>query len=116
MVRIVNHCYSNLNYKNIAEEILGDDITSEITIGTLPINLLSAVNQNRKVVKLYTIEFSNPLAVLWIRHGTNISINNASFALPVCRLYENTSQASRPLTAICSEGSALVKLTVVNKI
>jgi hypothetical protein len=116
MVRIVNHCYSNLNYKNVVEEPLGDDITNEIVIGTSPVTLLSTVSLNRKIIKLYTVEGSSPSAIIWIRHGTNISVNNASFGLPMRRLYENTSQATRPFSVICSEGTALVKLTVVNKI
>jgi len=116
MVRIVNHCYSNLNYKNVVDEMLGEDVTNEIIIGTSSTNLLSAVNLNRKLVRLYVVEFSNPLALLWIRHGTNASLSNSSFALFVRDFYENTSQASRPLSVICSEGTATIKLTVVNKL
>lgn len=116
MVRIVNHCYSNLNYKSVADEILGDDITNEITVGTSSVNLLSTVSLNRKLVRVYVAGFSNPLALLWIRHGTNATLINSSFALFVRDFYENTSQASRPLSVICSEGTALIRLTVVNKI
>lgn len=115
MVRIVNCCCNNLNHKTIIDEVLGEDITNEITINTSPTTLLTAVNLNRKIIRLYTVEFSNPTALIWVRHGTNISFNNASFPLPVKRLYENTSQASRPLSVICSQGTALIKLTVVNK-
>ena len=116
MVRIVNHCYSNLNYRSVADEILGDDITNEITVGTSSLNLLSTVNLNRKLIRLYAVEFSNSLAVLWIRHGTNATLINSSFALFVRDFYENTFQASRPLSVLCSEGTARIKLTVVNKL
>lgn len=116
MVRIVNHCYTNLNYKSAVDEMVGDDITNEIMVGTSPTNLLSAVNLNRKLIKLYAVEYSNPLALLWIRHGTNASLNNSSFPLLMRHLYENVSQASRPLSVICSEGTALLRLTVVNKV
>ena len=114
MVRIVNYCYSNLNYRS--DEILGDDITNEITVGTSSLNLLSTVNLNRKLIRLYAVEFSNSLAALWIRHGTNATLINSSFALFVRDFYENTSQASRPLSVICSEGTAVIKFTVVNKL
>lgn len=116
MVRIVNHCYSNLNYKSVVDEILGDDITNEVTVGLSSVNLLSAVNLSRKLIRLYVVEVSNPLATVWVRHGTNASLSNSSFALFVKDFYENTSQASRPLSVMCNEGTALVKLTVVNKL
>ncbi len=116
MVRIVNHYDTNLNYKNFVSESLGDDITNEITIGTSPTTLLSTVNLNRKNIKIYSIEYSNPLALVWVRHGTGASISNSSFPLPMRHLYENTSQAARPLSVVCTNGTALLRLTVVNKV
>lgn len=117
MVRIVNCCYTNLNQKNaIVDEALGDDITNEITVGDSPITLLSSANTNRRIVKIYTSEYSNPLAVLWVRHGTGVSQSNFTLAIPNNHLYVNTSQASRPLSIMCSEGTALIKFTVVNKL
>lgn len=115
MVRIVNHCYSNLNYKSVAEEILGDDITNEITIGMSPTTLLSTVDLNRRIVKLYVVQLSSPLAGIWVQHSTNITESDASFLLPTKNMYITTSQASHPLSVVCSEGTALLKLTVVNK-
>ncbi|MEG4251071.1 hypothetical protein [Microcoleus sp. Pol10D4] len=116
MVRIINCCYTNLNQKNnTIDEALGDDITSEIIIGDTPVTLLSSANINRKIIKIYTSEYSNPLAVLWVRHGTGISQSNFTLAIPNNHLYVNTSQASRPLSVMCSEGTALIKFTVVNK-
>jgi len=114
MVRIVNCCYSNLK-QNIANTILGEDITTEIIVGTSPIILLASVNLNRKIVKLFSVQYSNKLAQLWVRHGINININNAAFAMPENYLYINTSQASQPLSIVMSAGTALVKFTVVNK-
>lgn len=116
MVRIVNCCYLNLNQKNAANELLGDDITNEITIGTSPTTLLSTASSNRRIVKIYSMQYSNPLALLWVRHGSNASASNSSFALPMWHLYENLLQASRPLSVACSEGTALLRLTVVNKL
>lgn len=116
MVRIVNWCYSNLNYKPVVEEILGDDITNQVTIDTSPVNLLSSVNLNRKLIKIYVVALSDLLAQIWIRHGTNPSVESNAFPLPLNKLYENTSQASRPLSVACSSGTALLRLTVVNKL
>jgi hypothetical protein len=118
MVKIVNCCYTNLNQQNIADFILGEDITTEITVGTSPIILLASINTNRKIVKLFSIQYSDKLAQLWVRHGTNINsiINNGAFAIPEKYLYVNNSQASRPLSIVMSEGTALIKLTVVNKL
>jgi hypothetical protein len=116
MVRIVNHCYTNLNQNNVVDEALGDDITSEIIIGNTPVTLLSNGNSNRKIIKIYTSGHSNPLTVLWVRHGIDINQSNFTLAIPSNHLYVNTSQASRPLSVMCSEGTALIKFTVVNKI
>ncbi|MEG4329121.1 hypothetical protein Q5688_27910 [Microcoleus sp. herbarium5] len=117
MVRIINCCYTNLNQKNnTIDEALGDDITSEITVGDSPVTLLSSANVNRKIIKIYTSEFSHPLAFLRMRHGIDISRSNFTLAMPNNYLYINTSQASRPLSVMCSEGTALIKFTVVNKL
>lgn len=116
MVRIVNHCYTNLNQKSVVDEVLGEDITTEITLGTSPIVLLASVNLSRKVIKLFTFEYSDKSAQLWVRHGTGVNISNAAFALPDNKLYVNTSQASRPLSVLLSAGIGLLKLTVVNKL
>jgi len=116
MVKIINYCYTNLNQRFNANESLSEDITNEITIGTSPILLLSTINLARKIIKIFTVEYSNPLTKLWVRHGTNVSINNSGFALPANRFYINTSQASRPLSLVCNTGTALVRFTVVNKL
>lgn len=116
MVKIVNCCYTNLNQKSFANEALGEDVVNEIIVGTSPIILLSTINLNRKIVKLYTAEYSSELTQLWVRHGININISNSAFALPVKHLYVNSSQASQPLSVVCSAGTARLKLTVVNKI
>lgn len=116
MVRITDYCCNNLNYKSALEDVLGDDITNEIVINILPTTLLATVNLSRKLVKLYVLSCSNPLTLVWVRHGTGVTGANASFPLPVKHLYENTSQATRPLTVTCSEGTALLRLTVANKV
>ncbi len=117
MVRITDHCCSNnLNYKNVLEDVLGDDITNEIIINTSPTTLLATVSLSRKLIKLYVVNCSNPLAVVWVRHGTGATATNVSFPLPMKHLYENTSQANRPLSVVCSEGTALLRLTVANKV
>jgi hypothetical protein len=114
-MKIVNYCYPNLN-QNAIEEQLGEDITTELTIGTSPIILLSIINTNRRLIKLFTIQYSNPSTKLWVRHGVGVSASNSSFALPENRLYENSSQASRPLSVVTSLGTALLRFTVVNKL
>jgi len=117
MVKIVNWCggYSNLNQRN-TEEQLGEDITTQLTVGTSSIILLSTINLSRKLIKLFTVEYSEPLTQLWVRHGTGVSVNNSGFALPENRLYENSLQASRPLSLVTNIGTALIKFTVVNKL
>jgi len=115
MTSIFNCCYPNLNQRAIADEQLGEDITNELTIGTSPINLLMTINNQRRLIKLYTIEYSNPSAKLWVKHGLANDINSFAFALPAGNhLYINTSQASQPLSVFCSSGTAKVKLTIVN--
>lgn len=114
MARIVSFCCNNLNHKGFIDEASGDDITTEITIGAAPVALLSAVDPNRKIIRIYSIQYSNPLALVWIRHGDSGS--NFSFPLPLRHLYENTSQATRSLSAFCTDGTALLRFTVVNKL
>lgn len=116
MTRIVNCCYANLNCRGTIDEALGEDITNEIIIGILPVLLLTATSLNRKIIKLYTAEYSNRLTKLWVRHGTNVTQDNGAFALPSNYLYVNTSQASQPLSVVCGEGSAIIRVTVVNKL
>lgn len=116
MVKIANCCYTNLNQRNTADEPLGEDITNEILVGTSPVNILSSINLNRRIIKIYTAEYSDKLAQVWVRHGTNVSAINSAFALPLKYLYVNTNQASRPLSVVCSTGTALLRLTVVNKL
>lgn len=116
MTRIVNCCYANLNQHNALDEPLSEDITNQINVGTSPILLLSAINLNRKIIKLFTVQYFDPLTQLWVRHGASVSVNNAGFALPEKHLYINTSQASRPLSLVCNTGTALVRFTVVNKL
>ena len=116
MVRIVNCCYPNLNQKSVIDELLGEDITTEITVEISPIILLASANLNRKIIKLFTLQYSDKLARLWVRHGTSVSASNAAFAIPENKLYVNSSQASRPLSVAMSEGTALIRLTVVNKL
>jgi hypothetical protein len=116
MVRI-NCCCDDLNRKIESESsTLGSDITNEITITTTPTILLSTINLNRKIIKIYFAQHFNPLALLWIQHGINSNPSKFTFALPLKNLYIDSSQANQPLSAYCSEGEALIKLTVVNKI
>lgn len=114
MVEIHNCCHANLR-RSFTDEILGEDITNQLTIGTTPTLLLSIVNLSRRLIKIYSVQYSDPAALLWIRHSSNVSIDNASFPLPVRRLYINSSQASRPLSVMCTTGTAIIKFTVVNK-
>lgn len=116
MVKIVNYCHTNLNQKSAVNEPLGEDITSEIIVGTSPIILLNNVSLDRKIVKLFTTQYSSKLAKLWVRHGTSVSQSNAAFAMPENNLYVNSSQASRSLSVVMSAGTAVIKLTVVNKL
>ncbi len=114
MIRIINCCYPNLNQHN--NELLSEDITNQITVGTSPLILLSAINLNRIIIKIFTIKYSNPLTQLWVRHGTSVTVNNSSFALPEKKLYVDSSQASRPLSIVCNTGTALISFTIVNKL
>lgn len=116
MVKIVNSCYTNLNQENAGNDVLAEDITNEILVGISPVILLANINVNRKIVKLFTLGYSDKSARLWVRHGTNVSTQNAAFFMPENNLYVNDSQSSRPLSVVMSAGTALLRLTVVNKL
>jgi len=114
MVRIINCCYSNLNYKS-DNETLGEDITTQITVTSSPILILPA-NSNRRILKIYVLNLSNQLAELWLRHGTNISVLNSTFQVPLKYLFTNTTQAAQALSGICTTGAATIRVTTVNKL
>jgi hypothetical protein len=115
MSRIINCCYPDLNKRSSIDEPLGNDITTEITVGISPLILLSVANLNRKIIKIFTVNYSDILTRLWVQHGTNVSVNNFGFALPKNHLYFDNLQASRPLSLVTNVGTALIKFTVVNK-
>jgi hypothetical protein len=116
MVRIINYCCCDDLHRKTENELLtlGNDITNEITITTNPTILLSTINLNRKLIKIYTANCSNPLGVMWIQHGIDANLNSFGFALPVQKLYENSVQANQPLSVYCSSGIATIRFTVVN--
>lgn len=119
MVRITNCCYyPNLNQSINSENVeqLGEDITNQITVDTSPTILLSTVNPNRKIIKIYTQAYSERSTQLWVHHGIDTNINNFAFPLPLNYLYVVNSQACQPLSLLCSTGTALIKFTVVNKL
>lgn len=115
MIKIINCCYPNLNQRNNANELLGDDVTTERSVGASPTLILPA-NANRRVIKIYCVQFSDPLAQLWLHHGSITNANNFAFPLLLKHLFVDTSQAARALSSFCSNGTALLRITEVNKL
>ena len=114
-MRIVN-CCNNLNYQPSQNtENLGEEVTTQFTV-TSSSTLILPANPNRRIVKIHTISFSDRLTKFWIRYGTSVSLLNAAHPIPLDYLLIEKSQAMKAISGICSVGSALLRVSVVEKV
>jgi hypothetical protein len=117
-MRIVD-CCNNLNSgdgRSPATERLTEDISSVMTIMTASTAVLPA-NANRRIVKIYVVSLSVPSAEIWIRYGAAATLLNSAHSLPLRHLLIiDSPQAANAISAICSAGTAQVRVSVAERI
>jgi hypothetical protein len=119
-MRIVD-CCNNLNSgdnQGVATvERLTEDVASTVNVTTASTAVLTA-NTNRRIVKIYVMSLSVPSAEIWIRYGaTPATLLNSSHSLPLRYLLViDSPQAANAISAICSIGTAQVRVSVADKL
>lgn len=110
-------CCNNLNPLSTTKlETIAEDIVTNITVSTNS-TLLLPVNANRKIVKIYVVDFSEKTTELWIRYGNNASLLNTTHPLPSKHLLTiDSNQAANTISAICTVGTATLRVSSAEKV
>lgn len=105
---------SNLNGGRSEAVRLTEDTTTTITITTSPTVVLTA-NTNRKLLKVYLVSVSTSNAEVWIRYGAGATLTNSAHVLPLRHLLVvDSGQAANTISAICSTGTAQLRVSAAN--
>lgn len=109
------NCCNNLNRSQAGglSGSLTEDTTATVTVGASPTVVLAA-DASRKLVKLYLTSLSNPAGECWIRYGTGATLTNSAHPLPLRHLLIIDEQAANAISAICSSGTAQLRVSVAN--
>ena len=108
------NCCNNLNKnQSVSPGRLAEDVTTAIAIGTSSTAILSA-NASRRLVKLYLISLSDPTGECWIRYGSGATLANSAHPLPIKHLLIIDEQAGNAISAICSSGTAQLRVSTAN--
>jgi hypothetical protein len=117
------NCCNNLNrgvgVPSVGErpiERLTDDLPTTVTVSTSSTTLLTA-NPNRRIIKIYCLSLTVPSAEVWIRYGTGATLLNSSHPL----LFKNllivdSGQAANAISAICSVGTAQLRVSSAERV
>jgi len=106
------NCCNNLNRRQT--ERLTEDTNTTINVLSSSTVVLP-VSENRRLVKLYLISQSVTSAEVWIRYGGAASITNSAHLLPLRHLLLiDSAQVVNAISAICSSGTAQLRVSVAN--
>lgn len=117
------NCCNNLN-RSISSPAVGErlperlteDFTATVTVSTSSTTLLIA-NPNRRIIKVYCLSLTVPSAEIWIRYGTGATLLNSSHPLLLRNLLiVNSAQAANAISAICSAGTAQLRVSSAERI
>jgi hypothetical protein len=114
------NCCNNLNGKigdgeGIAERLTEDSVVS-VSVSSTSTILLNA-NINRRIVRVYVLSQSVPSAEVWIRYGTGASLINSAHPLFLRNLLVVDSfQAANAISAICSVGTAQLRVSSAERV
>ena len=110
-------CCNNLNPLSATKsEAITEDVTNDVTVSTTSTLLLPA-NINRRIVKIYVVNFSEKTTELWIRYGTSASLINTTHPLLLKHLLViDSSQAAKAISAICTVGTASLRVSSAEKV
>lgn len=110
------NCCNNLNRNvgntagNLLLERLSEDAVTTIAVGTFSTTLL-APNSNRKIIKIYCLSKSVPSAEIWLNYGSGATLTNSAHPLPLRNLLiVDSPQAANSISAICSSGTAQLRV------
>ncbi len=109
------NCCNNLNRnQSTSPGGLTEDVTTTVTIGTSPTVVLSA-NTSRKLIKIYLT--SSSTGECWIRYGAGATLANSAHLLPLrYLLIVDSGQAANAISAICSSGTAQLRVSAANSL
>lgn len=113
------NCCNNLNRSvgnSAVDERLTDDFTTTVTVSTSSTTLLIA-NPNRRIIKVYCLSLTVPSAEIWIRYGTGATLLNSSHPLLLRNLLiVNSAQAANAISAVCSAGTAQLRVSSADRV
>ena len=109
------NCCNNLNRGQSASLAgLTEDIITSINVLSSSTIVLPA-SVNRRLVKLYLMSLSVASAEVWIRYGSSAALTNAAHPLPLRHLLLiDSAQVTNVISAICSSGTAQLRVSAAN--
>lgn len=114
-VRLNNGCCDNLNQSsaNGTTDRISDDTNTTIAVSQTSTTILTA-NTARRLVKLFVISLSEPGSEVWIKYGGSATLTNSAHPLPLKHLLIIDTQAQNVISAICSSGTAQIRVSAAN--
>ncbi|MEZ2280373.1 MAG: hypothetical protein ACBR12_26065 [Microcoleus sp.] len=111
------NCCNNLNRQLATiNERLTEDVVTTVNVSSSSTTILNA-NANRRIVKIYALSLSLPSAEIWIRYGSGATLVNSAHPLPLRNLLiVDSAQAANAISAICTAGSASVRVSSAEKV
>jgi hypothetical protein len=107
--KLVN-CCDNLNQSSQITSLVGEDFVTTVNISGS--SFLLPADTSRRIAKIYLISQSNPDAEIWIRYGVGATLANSSHPLLLKHLLIiNSSQVANAISAICSSGTAQLRVS-----
>ncbi|MEZ2321776.1 MAG: hypothetical protein ACBR15_22525 [Microcoleus sp.] len=110
------NCRNNLNQDTgtLAERLTEDSVMT-VVVTTSSTTLLPP-NIDRRIVKIFLLSTSAPPAEVWIRYGSDATLNNSAHPLLLRNLLiVDSAQAANAISAICTAGSASVRVSSAEK-
>lgn len=111
------NCCNNLNRQLATiNERLTEDVVTTVNVSSSSTIILNA-NVNRRIIKIYALSLSLPSAEIWIRYGAGATLVNSAHPLPLRNLLiVDSAQAANAVSAICSSGTAQLRVSSVERV
>lgn len=111
------NCCNNLN-RNIGVPTVGESLAERLTedfVVTVPVSTSSTTllnaNPSRRIIKVYCLSLTTPSAEIWIRYGAGATLLNSAHPLLLRHLLVvDSPQAANAISAICSSGTAQLRV------
>lgn len=105
------NCRNNLNQDTgtLAERLTEDSVMT-VVVTTSSTTLLPP-NIDRRIVKIFLLSTSAPPAEVWIRYGSDATLNNSAHPLLLRNLLIiDSRQVVNEISAVCSSGTAQLRV------